>query len=134
MQRKMTAPGVTDRPRAVDREAVENTNGIGDVGLDRIRRISFRRIGAALLVAHRPENTVELTRTAVHVVGDGSSAVEEQPRRSLAADVTLEHATGECDLERRLRHGRARRAPRHSGAMTPRRRSPVLAPAASRRR
>src|SRR5438093_217166 len=72
--------------------------------LDRVRRAGIGRERAALLVADRPKQAVELLRAAVHVVGDRGTPVKEERRRALAADVTVERSALDRDLERLLVH------------------------------
>src|SRR5207247_10935881 len=72
--------------------------------LDRGRRAGIGRERAALLVADRPKQAVELLRAAVHVVGDRGTPVKEERRRALAADVTVERSALDRDLERLLVH------------------------------
>ena len=71
---------------------VEHRHRVGDVRLDRVRRVAARGRRTALGVAERLEQAVERLGAAAHVVRHGSATVEEERRPAGAAAIASEHA------------------------------------------
>jgi hypothetical protein len=104
VHRQVAAPRVADRPRPLDLEEVEDRERVRDVCLDRVRLAGRGGRGAALLVADRPGETVELTDEAPHIVGHGRAAVEHEGGRPLSGDIRLKRPSRDRDSERLLAH------------------------------
>jgi hypothetical protein len=97
---EVSAPRVSDHPRPLDAEAVEQRDRVVDMPPDRVRPTDRARREAPLLVADRVDDRCELVGKGVQVgERQGRAAVEEKRGWAGARAVPDQHAAADRDLE-----------------------------------
>ena len=92
MQGEVATPRVADHPGALEPEPVEHGERVRHVRLDRVRPRGLRGRRAALRVANRREEPVELLGEVAEVVGNRRTSVEQERGPSLAAAMAAKDA------------------------------------------
>ena len=107
---QMASPGMTDHPRPIPAEGIQDRHCIGDVPFNGAVAFHHGRCQATLLVARHGQDWGQLGSQVIEVVGEARATVQEQCGRAIAASPANDLAAQDCGAELLLAHAEPRAA------------------------